>query len=107
MAVDKMSVSFDADLARGIRESAGKAGMAVSTWLAEAAAERLRQEALGAAVETWQSRFGSLEADELVRASSLLGPQEAPVPSAGAGPGPSPASHASHFPETGNAREDR
>ncbi len=102
MAVDKMSVSFDADLARGIRESAGKAGMAVSTWLAEAAAERLRQEALGAAVETWQSRFGSLEADELVRASSLLGPQEAPVP--GTAPWHLPATGA---PETGTAREDR
>ena len=79
-----MSVSFDAELARGIRESAGKAGLAVSTWLAEAAAERLRQEALGAALEAWQSRFGSLEADELVQASSLLGPQHVTVPGSAA-----------------------
>src|SRR2546423_14123962 len=64
MGVEKMSVSFDLDLGEAIRSSAAGEGRSVSAWLAEAARDRLRLEALGDAVAAWEERFGPLTAAE-------------------------------------------
>ena len=44
----------------------------VSAWLAEAARDRLRLEALGQAVATWEQELGPLTEAEIARADRLL-----------------------------------
>jgi hypothetical protein len=71
--VDKISVSFEADLGDAIRAAAAQAGKPVSSWLAEAAASKLRAEALAAFVAEWESEHGVITAQELARAEAELG----------------------------------
>ena len=72
MGVEKMSVSFDLELGEAIRSSAAGEGRSVSAWLAEAARERLRLEALGDAVAGWEEQFGALSDAEVAAAARLL-----------------------------------
>lgn len=72
MGVEKMSVSFDLELGEAIRGSATTAGQTVSAWLAEAARDRLRLEALGEAVTAWEQEFGPLTDDEVTGAERVL-----------------------------------
>jgi hypothetical protein len=73
MGVEKMSVSFDLELGEAIRTSAGRGNQSVSAWLAEAARDRLRLEALGEAVVAWEKQFGALTDAEVAEADQLLG----------------------------------
>jgi hypothetical protein len=73
MAVDKMSVSFEAGLGGAVRAAAAEAGVPLSAWLAEAAARRLRAEALTAFLRTWEDQHGGLSPDELALAEAELG----------------------------------
>jgi hypothetical protein len=72
MGVEKMSVSFDLGLGEAVRSSAAENDQSVSAWLAEAARDRLRLEALGDAVAAWEDRFGALSDDEVAEADRLL-----------------------------------
>jgi hypothetical protein len=67
-----MSVSFDLELGEAIRESAKDSRQSVSAWLAEAARDRLRLEALGDAVVSWEQEFGPLTDAEIVEADRVL-----------------------------------
>jgi hypothetical protein len=71
--VDKMSVSFDPDLGDAVRSAAAKAGKPLSAWLAEAAAGKLRAEALAEFLAGWESDHGVLTAEEIARAEGELG----------------------------------
>jgi hypothetical protein len=73
MKVDKISISFDAGLGDQVRDAARKAGTGLSSWLAGAAAARLRAEALEDFLETWKEKHGTLTAAELSRAERELG----------------------------------
>ncbi len=73
MKVDKLSVSFDPDLGDAVRAAAVRAGTPVSSWLAEAAATKLRTEALAAFLAEWEDAHGAITAEELARAESELG----------------------------------
>lgn len=73
MNVDKMSVSFDPDLGDAVRSAAAKAGKPLSAWLAEAAAGKLRAEALAEFLAGWESDHGVLTAEEITRAEVELG----------------------------------
>jgi hypothetical protein len=73
MKVDKMSVSFDADLGDAIRAAAAQHAKPLSTWLAEAAASKLRAEALAAYLDEWESTHGAISAEELAAAERRLG----------------------------------
>lgn len=73
MKVDKLSVSFDPDLGDEVRAAAKRSGRGLSGWLAEAAASRLRAEALAEFLDAWESEHGALTADELARATAELG----------------------------------
>ena len=75
MGVEKMSVSFDLELGEAIRTSAGGVGQSVSAWLAQAARDRLRLEALGEAMVAWEEEFGPLTDDEVAEADRLMGGQ--------------------------------
>ena len=73
MKVDKISISFDAALGDQVRDAARKAGAGLSSWLAGAAAARLRAEALEEFLGAWEEKHGTLTAAELSRAESDLG----------------------------------
>ena len=72
MGVEKMSVSFDLELGEAIRAAASGANQSVSAWLAQAARDRLRLEALGQAVASWERTFGLLSEAEIEAADRLL-----------------------------------
>jgi hypothetical protein len=71
--VDKLSVSFEADLGDAVRSAAAQAGKPVSAWLAEAAASKLRAEALAEFLAGWEAEHGVLTAAEVARAERELG----------------------------------
>ena len=71
--VDKMSISFDPGLGDAVRAAAAKAGTPLSAWLADAAASKLRAEALAEFLAGWESQHGVLTAEEIARAGAELG----------------------------------
>jgi hypothetical protein len=73
MKVDKLSISFDADLGDAVRAAARREGKGVSGWLAEAAALKLRALALDDFIARWEADHGALTADELSAAATELG----------------------------------
>lgn len=72
MKVDKMSVSFDPELGDAIRAAAAQHGQPLSSWLAEAAAGKLRAEALTAYLDAWEAEHGALTSEELASAERQL-----------------------------------
>lgn len=72
MKVDKLSVSFDPDLGDAVRAAAHQSGGGVSRWLADAAAAKLRAEALSDFLDTWEAEHGSLTPAELIMAANEL-----------------------------------
>lgn len=68
-----MSISLDPQLGDDIRGAAERAGVSVSAWLADAAAARLRKQALAEFLSDWQAKHGKITADELARARAELG----------------------------------
>ena len=73
MAVEKMSISLKRHLADEVREAADRAGKGVSAWVAEAAAAKLRSEALSDFLDDWEGRHGALTGEELATALEELG----------------------------------
>ncbi len=71
--VDKLSVSFEAELGDAVRTAAKRSGGGLSAWLAQAAAARLRADALSEFLDAWEAEHGSLTADELASAAAELG----------------------------------
>jgi hypothetical protein len=71
--VDKLSISFEPDLGDAVRSAAAQAGKPVSSWLAEAAASKLRAEALADFLVGWEAEHGVLTAEEIARAERELG----------------------------------
>ena len=68
-----MSISLEADLGDAVRDAAQRAGKGLSSWLAEAAATKLRAEALEHYLDEWEGEHGPLTAAELERAERELG----------------------------------
>ena len=73
MKVDKLSISLDPELGDAVRSAAAQAGKPVSSWLAEAAASKLRAEALAEFLAGWEAERGVLTAAEIARAERELG----------------------------------
>jgi hypothetical protein len=71
--VDRFSVTMPPELGHGVRQAAARQGMSVSTWLSEAAADKIRNELLGAALDAWESEDGPFTQEELDAAASRLG----------------------------------
>lgn len=72
MKVDKLSVSFEPELGDAVRAAARQQGAGLSRWLADAAAAKLRSEALAELLDAWEAEHGSLTADELATAAAEL-----------------------------------
>ena len=60
MKVDKLSISLPPELGDAVRESAGRRGIPVSGWFANAAQHQLRCEALADALALWEGEFGAI-----------------------------------------------
>jgi hypothetical protein len=73
MKVDKLSISFDPELGDAVRAAANRSGHGLSGWLAEAAAAKLRAEALADFLDAWEAEHGPLTAEELATATAELG----------------------------------
>ena len=69
MTVARMAISFDVELARAVRRSAGK--QPTSTWLADAARRKLRAEGLLRVVATWEEEHGEIDEADLRRVVRL------------------------------------
>jgi hypothetical protein len=70
--VDRLSVTMPPEIGAAVREAAARSGMSVSTWLAAAAAQRLRNELLGAALDVWEAEDGPFSDEELNAAAAAL-----------------------------------
>jgi len=68
-----MSVSFEPELGDAIRAAAAHAGKPLSSWLADAAASKLRAEALAEFLADWEAEHGALTAEEIAKAERELG----------------------------------
>ena len=73
MKADKLTVSFPQDLGDAVRAAAEREGEGLSGWLADAAAAKLRAEALAEFLDDYEAEHGAFTAEELARASADLG----------------------------------
>lgn len=74
MNVDRLSITLEARLGAAARRAAKRANVSLSAWIAEATAARVRNEALGEALDRWDAEDGPLSAEELARAAALVAP---------------------------------
>ena len=72
MKVDKLSISLDPELGDAVRAAAKRHGCGLSRWLAEAAAAKLRNEALGEFLDEWEAENGAPTEEELASAAARL-----------------------------------
>lgn len=72
MAVKKISVALEPDVAEAAASAARAHGQSLSAWLNDAARGRLALERGRLAVQQWQDEHGALTADERASADALL-----------------------------------
>ncbi len=72
MKVDKLSVSFAPELGDAVRDAARNGETSVSAWLAEAAAAKLRAQALTDYLEGGEKQHGELTPKEPMKAAADL-----------------------------------
>lgn len=73
MQVDRLSITLDPRLGAAARRAAKRAGMSLSAWIAEATADRVRNEALGHVLDQWEAEDGTFTSEELTAAAQALG----------------------------------
>lgn len=73
MNVDRLSITLDPRLGAAARKAAKRAKVSLSTWIAEATADRVRNEALGTVLDQWESEDGVFSSQELATAAEALG----------------------------------
>ncbi|HEX3826844.1 MAG TPA: hypothetical protein VHV82_06170 [Sporichthyaceae bacterium] len=71
--VDRLSVTMPPEIGTAVRQAAARAGISVSSWLSAAAAQRLRNELLGAALDAWEREDGPFTTAEFDAAGRDLG----------------------------------
>jgi hypothetical protein len=67
MAVNKLSVSFDEELAGVVREAAAEEGVSVSAWLSAAARDRIRNQLLRVALDELAHDLEPMSPEEAAR----------------------------------------
>ena len=73
MNVDRLSITLDPRLGAAARKAAKRANMSLSTWIAQATADKVRTEALGHALDQWEAETGAFTSSELEAAATALG----------------------------------
>lgn len=61
------------EVGEAVRQAAARRGTSVSAWITEAAADRLRNDLLSAALDEWESEDGAFTKAELDAAAAELG----------------------------------
>lgn len=72
MAVQRLTVSLESELAIAVREAADADGQNVSAWLADAARRQLANCGLRDIVAAWEHQHGAFSVDELAAARTLV-----------------------------------
>lgn len=72
MAVERLTVSLDAELAAAVREAADEDALNVSAWLADAARRRLATRGLAEVIAEWEALHGEFSQAELEEARQRL-----------------------------------
>ncbi len=72
MAVERITISLDADLAEAIRVAAEADADNVSSWIADASRRRLSREGLLAVIKDWEAIHGEITAEEIAATRELL-----------------------------------
>lgn len=72
MTVKKLSIALDGEVAEAAGRAASRAGLSLSAWLNEAAANALAIERGLEAVRDWEAEHGELTAAELAAADRAL-----------------------------------
>lgn len=67
MSAEKLSVSMESSLVKVIRGAASDAGVSLSTWLADAARAKARQQELRDALAHYADAHGQLTTEEATR----------------------------------------
>lgn len=70
--VDRLSVTMPPEVGAAVRDAAAREGTSVSNWLATAAAQRLRNQLLGAALDQWEAEQVPFSDQELNAAAAAL-----------------------------------
>ena len=73
MAVEKLSISMDVELAEAIRQAAEDDGLSVSAWIAKQVDRTIRMRRLDQLLEEYQAEHGAFTEDELRQAGIRLG----------------------------------
>ena len=73
VAVERMTVSMESDLAATVREAAVVEGQNLSAWLADAARHRLALRGLRDVVAEWEAEHGAFSDAELAAARARAG----------------------------------
>lgn len=58
MAVDRLTITVDAELSKELRQIAKSEGTSVSGWVSEAIEHRVRNHLLGKALDAWEAETG-------------------------------------------------
>ena len=72
MAVERLTISLEADLAEAIRVAAEADAENVSSWIAEASRRRLNREGLRAVIKEWEDEHGEITAEEMAATRKWL-----------------------------------
>lgn len=72
MSMDRLSITMEPELGAAVRRAAKRAKTSLSAWIAEAAANRVRNEALGRELDRWEAEQGAFSEQELARAAAAL-----------------------------------
>ncbi len=72
MAVERLTVSIESDLATAVREAAEADAQNVSAWLADAARRQLANRGLRDVVAEWERNHGAFSDEELAAARALV-----------------------------------
>ncbi|MCP4085438.1 MAG: hypothetical protein GY745_10365 [Actinomycetia bacterium] len=73
MAVERLTVSIQTELAAEVREAAEADAQNLSAWLADAARRRLATRGLGDVITDWETEHGAFTEQELNDARARLG----------------------------------
>lgn len=71
MTVEKLSLSFEKELAAAVRKQARADGVSVSAFVAAAVKRRLRREILRELVEEYQAEHGAFTEEEMAETRKL------------------------------------
>lgn len=74
MAVERLTVSLDAELAAAVRTAADEDALNTSAWLADAARRRLAARGIADVIAEWEVIYGEFTSEELAAARQRLWP---------------------------------